>query len=590
MSVRESRLRKLASSSCVHIVLIAILGILAYSNTFDSPFFFDDEVFINNPDIKSIRNIPSMFIKPEGKFASRPLVHATVALNYYFDEFNTRGYHAINLGLHLINGILLYFLTLMTGKRMGYQETDLRPVAVFASLIFVLHPVQTEAVTYIVSRSMLFATTFYISGMMLFLKAVSAERRRDLYIAGLFIVSLLGMGSRENFVTFPLMLILYDLFLISRFRLGEAASHYRAYLPVLLSLGYLVFLSLGHTYLTSTDVPETVPNPDYFRTQFNIHWTYLRLFVLPINQNLDYDYPIAKTIFEFPTLLSFLGYVVLWTVAVALSRRKPLLSFSIFWFVITLLPISFIVTLMDLRLDDVLFEHRLYLPSVGLIGLLAAGAFAALERLKGKKARTAVVSLLVIMPLVMWTASYMRNAVWQSNITMWADVVRKSPSKPRGHYQLTASYNNLGTTYLTKGLIDKAEEYFKSAIFLNPGYADAHCNLGFVYNKKGLPEKAAKHFRYALNARPNFPEAHFGLAMSLKAMGLKNEAMRRLKIASNIRPYPSAHYNLGIMYMESGDIEKAKEEFRRTLTINPGHHMARRFLEDISGPMKVSPH
>jgi hypothetical protein len=446
--------RDLLNKPVFHLAVIALLGLLVYSNTFAVPFQFDDVSNITeNPLIRDVSNIPSFFRGGSGPFASRPLLHATVAINYYFGGMDTSGYHALNLALHLINAVLLYFLIVITGRHMGFKEATVRLAAFLSSLFFTVHPLQTEAVTYIVSRSVLFSTMFYLSGIILFFRAVTSEKRRAAYIAGLFVASLLGMASRENFAMFPLTLILYDLLFISRLSFRKAAGHYRAYVPVFVTLGYSVFLAINNTYARSPGLSGWGIEPlEYIFTQFNVHATYLRLLVLPVNQNLSYDYPIARTFFKLPTLLSFLGYVSLWAVGFVLARRKPMAAFGVFWFMVTLVPISFSVAFMNLRLGDPIFEHRAYLPSAGVIMAAVWGMIVLTE--KSEAMRKGAVSLLVALAVVFSVATYVRNDVWRSEISLWMDVVEKAPNN-------AMAYGNLGTAYSRKGQYDMAAKYIR---------------------------------------------------------------------------------------------------------------------------------
>jgi Tfp pilus assembly protein PilF len=605
----------------LHLAVITLLGLIVYSNTFNVPFQFDDVSNITkNTMIRDVSNVPSFFRGGSGPFASRPLLHATVAINYYLGGTDTRGYHALNLALHLINAVLLYFLVVITGRHIGFKEGAGRLAGFLASLLFTVHPLQTEAVTYIVSRSVLFSTTFYLSGIILFFRAVTSEKRRSVYIAGLFAVSLLGMASRENFAMFPLMLVLYDLLFISRFSAREAAGHYRAYIPVLVTLGYFVFLAANNTYVRSPGLPGWGIEPlEYIYTQFNVHATYLRLLVLPINQNLDYDYPIARALFELPTLLSFMGYLGLWAAGILLVKKRPMVSFGVLWFVVTLVPISFAVAFMGLRLGNPIFEHRAYLPSAGAIVAAVWGLVVLTE--KSEALRKGAVSLLVALAVVFSIAAYVRNGVWRSEVSLWSDVVEKAPNN-------AMAYGNLGAAYSTEGRYDLAVkyfrlqmrlhkerghykrgpisgrerpeagadpkslhgrdvktaiEYFETAIDMDPGNAAAHNNLGMLYRKEGRTDKAIEHYEAALGLEPDNAEFHTNLANAYDIEGRTDKAIEHYKEAIRLMPeYALAHYNLGIAYINKGQPDKAREELRRALEIEPGFDQARRVLEQMN--------
>jgi tetratricopeptide (TPR) repeat protein len=568
---------KFLDKPLVHLLLIVFLGFLVYANTFDAPFTFDDrDNIINNPLIKDVSNIPFLFSGGGGQWASRPLLHASAALNYHFGGLDTTGYHAVNIALHLINGVLLYLLVAMTGRHLGYDEKTVRATAVISSALFVLHPIQTEAVTNVVNRSVLFATTFYFSGIILFLKSVTSDKRQALYIGGLFVVSLLGMGSRENFATFPLMLLIYDLLFISKFRLREATRHYRAYLPVILSAAYLGYLAGYNTYTKSAGFPgQGIPPLEYALTQFKVHWTYLRLMALPANQNLDYDYPAARTLFELPTLVSLLGYAALWGFGIVLARRRPVAAFSVLWFLVTLIPIAFMVTFMGLMLDDVIFEHRAYLPSAGIFTAVATGTILSVKSLNKNGLRIAAILTLCVVHAALASATYARNGVWQSEMGLWEDVVKKSPGKARPH-------NNLGILYMTRDERGKAIEHYETAIKLDPSYANTYINLGNIYLDEGLHHKAIKYYEAAQFLMPSHPDARYNLGVAYQSMGMADEAIEYYRSALEADPnYALAHFGLGNIYFQKGLVNKARQEYEAGLKLEPGNIQAQRNLDYI---------
>jgi tetratricopeptide (TPR) repeat protein len=544
--------------SAVHIFFIVVLGFIAYSNTFDVPFTFDDDAnIVDNYMIRDFSNIPFLFAGLKGPFASRPFMHATFAVNYHFGGLDPEGYHAVNIVIHLLNAVLLYLLVSMTGRHLGYDEKDVLGAAVLSSLVFVLHPIQTEAVTNTVNRSMLLATTFYLTGLLLFLKAVTSERQQALYVACLFMVSLLGMGSRENFATFPLMLILYDMFFISKFSFRQAARNYKAYLPVLLSLAYMTHLAINNTYGKSS-IPGGIPPPEYAMTALNVHWTYVRLLLFPVNQTLDYDYPVAQTLFEFRTLIGFLGYLSLWAGAVLMARKRPVASFLVLWFLIILLPIAFGVTFLDLRLEDVIFEHRLYLPGTGLLVLTCISLLALTNKLKRRwniVGQIRFSAFLAIM-IVLASGAYARNGVWKNEISLWQDVVQKSPQKARPH-------NNLGYAYYQNIQADNAIEQYEIAIKLDPNYTLPYNNLGAVYEARGLTDKRIEAYRAALRINPEFAQAHINIGRAYLDKGHLDKAMYHLDTAIKFKPYNAqAHSAISKVYEKKGLTEMAERHRR----------------------------
>ncbi len=401
--------------NALSIILIAAVAIIIYSNSFYASFHFDD-----TPAIVENYTIHRFDLKEIYSTSSRPVLDITFALNYYFGKLDVFGYHLVNIMLHIANGIMLYFILLWTinptnsksAKReelraksegqgtnseifyapcsMPYANDSINfRLPLYASLIFIAHPIQTQAVTYIVSRSSVLATTFYLLALLLFIMAFkqSAESkelrakdtmhdalRSKLYLAGAFLASCLGMGTKQESATLPLMLLIYDFYFISKGDWKVLKGHYKVHLAMFFTLAIVFYLSFSglKTYI-SFDYAKGVPMPQegpitsfqYFLTQLHVIPYYIKLLFIPTNLNLDYDWPITRNI-DLPTILFFVLLTFLIFVAIKLYRRARLISFGIIWFFVTLsVTSSFIV------IYDVIFEHRLYLPSVGFAIIMA---------------------------------------------------------------------------------------------------------------------------------------------------------------------------------------------------------------------------
>ncbi len=354
--------------------VIAVLVLITYANTFSASFHFDDNpAIIENPYIRHVTwdNIAHLLS------TNRPTVDLSIMLNYQLFALDIWGWHLFNIVNHIANSCLVYLLVLWTltlpvlAQKYGAKA---KRMALFCALLFAVHPIQTESVTYIISRSETVTTFFYLLTLMLFIQSV--RRKSSLFAIGAMIASLLAMQSKEWAVTLPAVVLLYDFLFLAEGKLKPVLSRWYNY--ILISLPWILVLnkvplfaggggaSYGFGMTTSTGITPVT----YLMTSFNVLWTYVRLLILPIHQNLDYDYPIAKTIFELPTLLSLLGHVAVVAAAVWLYRKKGMLlfPFGAAWFYITLSPVQSFVPVLD-----VIFEHRMYLPSIGLflIGVTA---------------------------------------------------------------------------------------------------------------------------------------------------------------------------------------------------------------------------
>ncbi len=354
--------------------VIAAMVLVAYSNTFTASFHFDD-----NPSI--IENSTIRYITGENilnlMMGNRPVVFLSIMLNYALGGINVVGFHLFNIGIHIINSIFVYLLILgtLTLPVFGniYAEKAKR-MALFGALLFGVHPIQTESVTYIISRTELLATCFYLATFLLFIKGAPSGKFG--YAIGMLVTSLLAMGSKEWAVTLPALLLVYDYLFIADGKFNAVLSRWYVYVLTALPWGVVLrtldltskggSAGVGFNLVSATGITPWT----YLLTSLNVIWTYIRLLLLPVNQNLDYDYPIAKTLFEFPTLLSLAGHLVIIVLAFVMYRKKgwKIIPFAVAWFYIGLSPTQSFVPVVD-----VIFEHRVYMPSIGFfIAFIAA--------------------------------------------------------------------------------------------------------------------------------------------------------------------------------------------------------------------------
>jgi hypothetical protein len=348
--------------------LITVLILIAYSNTFYASFHFDDNPsIVENHLIKraSGDNIAAVI---QG---GRPVVYLSLMLNYALGGLNVVGYHIFNIAVHAANSMFVYLFLLWTLQLSQSESKSLeqaRRMALFGALLFGLHPIQTQPVTYIIQRAELLATFFYLAAFLLFIQGV--KKKNFAYFIGTVLSAVLSMKSKEWAVTLPAILFLYDILFLSEGKFKPALSRWPVYVATSLSLAYIATNlnllsssggeSVGFHIKNSAGIPLNAWT--YLLTSFNVIWTYFRLLILPINQNLDYEYAVAQTLFEFPTLLSMTGHIAVVGAVFWLYKKKGwlLVPFGVAWFYIGLSPTQSFVPVMD-----VIFEHRIYMPSIG---------------------------------------------------------------------------------------------------------------------------------------------------------------------------------------------------------------------------------
>ncbi len=543
------------------IFLIAVLGIIAYSNSFHVPFVFDDaSSIVDNNVVHDVGN----FLFNSAGYSYNPnrfIGYLTFALNYTWGGFDVTGYHIVNLAIHIINALLVYGLVVLTFKTPLMKGSSLAPrsriLAFFTAALFTVHPVQTESVTYIVQRLASLAALFYSASLCSYIRfrliQESAEGPgwRGYVLYGISLVSaVLAMKTKEIAFTLPLIVVMYEWFFFGR---GDMRRRVLWALPLLATAAVipLSMLNVGKPLgevlsdvSQVTVVQSSLSRWEYLITEFRVIVTYIRLLFLPVGQNLDYDYPQYHSLFEPQVAFSFLCLLGLFVLAIVLLRKAQrggeaslrLISFGILWFFVTLSVESSIIPIID-----VIFEHRLYLPSVGFFMAVVTVVFL-LMRKKVVKGVPAAAALLAVAVVAMTGTTYARNVVWQSGISIWEDVVSKSPMNARG-------YNSLGTEYAKLRLYDKAMKEIQIAVKLQPEYVEAHSNLGVVYQALNMLNKAVGESQFVISRDPDYAKAYF---------------------------------NLGVIYYRMGQMDLARKELAAGLAIKPDEENARQLLEIIS--------
>jgi tetratricopeptide (TPR) repeat protein len=591
-----------------HAAILLFLGILTFSGTLRGPFVLDDEAYIiKNPTIKDFRYFhdPSMAegtgIHPAVRYAFRTRMagYLSFALNYRLHGLDVFGYHLVNLLIHLGNALLVYALVVLTFRTPYFtrhrapagdfsvpEDRDRGTIALFSALLFAIHPVQTQAVTYITQRFASLATLFCLLSLVAYIKSrlsSSPPPRHALY-AGSLACALLAMFTKEIAFTLPAALLLYEFLFLE----GERKRRILRLVPFLSTMLVipLTLLAAGGPegdLGKSMEVLGTssgMSRWDYLLTQFRVIVTYLRLLVFPANQNLDYDYPVYRSFLDPPVFLSFLFLLAILLLAVWLLLRSRsadsggrrdlrLVSFGIFWFFLTLSVESSIVPI-----ADVIFEHRVYLPSVGFFTALVTVLFrgkAALESNHPVLGKVAIAALSAVV-IVLAAAAYARNGVWGDGVTLWEDAARKSPAKTRPR-------NNLGNFYQDNGRLEEAVREFQAAIRLEPDLAESHYNLGNAYSMLNRFGEAIPEFQTAIALKSGYVEAHNNLGVTYKKLGNFEEAIREFKATIALQPeHAEAHYNLGNVYALQGRFEEAIREFQAAIRSNPDHQNARKNL------------
>lgn len=587
------------------VILIAVV-FAVYGQILFSSFHFDDRSSIlENPALKSRSGI---LINLWQYWPTRFLTTVSFFLNYRAGGINSSGYHLVDIIIHIINSILLYFL-IKQSKLCHYPTSGItkHPVeaepanqmeflAWMGALLFALHPLQTQAVSYIAQRATTLAAGFYLASLLFYI------RGRNFYLLSWFLGAL-SMFCKEMAITLPLAIILWDVIFVKKSK--------RRRWPRLLAFG-LLLLIIPAIILLNPEHPKYndsgqisfrageknfkellggIKAPDrreYALTQTRVLVTYLRLIILPFRQNLDYDYPIFFFFLQYKIVVSSLIILSLIIISYLLMKKKKIMgAFGIFFFFLALLPES---SLIPIR--DVIFEHRLYLPLVGM-AFLFTELVALIPRNK-----VPVTALLIFFSLL----TLNRNRIWRDESTLWEDTVKKSPGKARPYNNLGYIYNqqglyrkaldilsraneidgeypeallNLAISHEHLGQIEEAEEACRKALQIKSDYPEAYNCRGDILRLRGRPGEAEKAYLRALELNPRFSEARNNLANLYQEMGKGQLALRQYRKALQTgEENPTYLNNLGLHYLKEGDIDSAIKTFRRALALDERLHQA----------------
>ncbi len=567
-----------------------VLAALAYGRVLHGEFQFDDRVGVEeNPAVKA----PALIL--EQRFLSgdaRPLTDLTFALDHAAGRLDPFGYHLVNLLLHLSVVVLLHRLSLAVLRRAGAAAAEGTALAVAG--IFAVHPLESQAVSYVSQRAESLASLFYVGGLLLLLEA----ERRGRGAAGLaawagaLAAYLLGLHAKAIAVTLPAAWILLAVALPAgeatpARRAGRALLRVAPFLAVAAAFAVRTLGALRGRSDAGLDVPG-VSAAAYALTQLRVLLRYLGLLVWPAGQSLDHEVHLSAGL-DRPTLASAAALALLLAVAVALAIRARawptpdraaarLGLFGLGWFLLVLAPTSSAIPLADL-----MEEHRAYLASWGPMLAMAAVAERLLARLAPARRRVVAMGVVGAMWLGLALALHARNAVWESKRALWTDVSRHSPRTVRAHL-------NLGHALASEGAFEEAIESYRHALALPPDATASRGeilrNLGAALASLGRPQEASRILRQALADDPRNPELLNNLAICLLDLhdpaGAEEVARRALEASPHSGP---AHNTLGEALLARGDLAGALASFERAASLDPDvalrHHNVAVTLERL---------
>jgi tetratricopeptide (TPR) repeat protein len=577
--------------SVFQIALLGLLVVSAYYNTINASWQMDDKPNILHNKKLHIDNLmpetlyETFFASPGSiKKLYRPLPCLTFALNWYWGQDDPSGYRLVNIVIHVLTAILIFSTVreLFKTPRLTnhFAEFEIQCIAFLSTALWALHPIQIQAVTYIVQRMTSMATLYYIAGLLIYIKArlnLSPKRLLFLYL-GCFASFVLSMACKENAATFPLAIILIE---IAFFSIEEESS-----LAILSSPRTLLFIVIGFLVFIVAAFHFTSGNPFSFMngfvnrsfslnervlTEFRVVVFYLSqiFYPHPDRFSIDHEIPISTTLIDpWTTLPAILIVASLLLLGFSQLKRNAVLAFAILFFFLNHIIESTVIPL------EIIFEHRNYLPSVFMFVPIASG-FMTLLRMMQRKSRFVPRVLIACMALIvanLGIATALRNAVWDSTWTLWADAARKAPgnARPLNVLAIELGWNKASTLEN----LDRALHFFQKSLDLyRPTKfqeADIVGNIAAIHFKKGEYQKAVEYYQRTLQMDPFFVKARYHLAETLAVLQEWEDASRHLDIVIKEGAPRDRYYNLkGFVLLWQDRPQEALPFFRRALSLSP---------------------
>ena len=588
------------------VVAILVIVLAIYSNTFHASWQFDDEINIVKNEPINLKEISwqdikkTFFASPDGSTKIyRPIACLSFALNFFFGKDDVFGYHVVNISIHLLAAFFLFLFlhhTLNLPLLKARYGPNSYSIALLATVLWAINPVQIQAVTYIVQRMASMAGMFYIVSMYFYLKGRTSERRvlQYLHFFLCFFAAALAFGSKENAAMLPISIFLFDLFLVQGLTTKNIKRNSVVFLALLLIPLVLALILMGPSVFYGKNLVSGYEHRGFtlgarLLTEPRIILFYISLLFYPMPDRLciNHDITISHSFIDPPTtIVSILIILGILCLSIIKSRRWPFISYCIIFFFVNHLIESSIFPL------ELVFEHRNYIPSMLFFAPIAILLLRALQLFYKKKSMQVIISIFIILVLVgQGHSTFVRNVIWKTEESLWMDAVDKNPKLPRPYHNLAKYYSdmgyrekemtlyhkaltlergphyqthhmthyNLALEYIRIDQKEKAIEHLRKAIELAPGFWSAYNNLGVLMMKQGKYDDALDNFMRALACNENSAIAHNNLAFILLKRGRLDEALSESRKALALKKdFTRAFYNLGIIYKQKNRFSKAK--------------------------------
>lgn len=569
-------------------LLILAAGIMAYANSFPGPFIFDDaRVVVNNPRLYSLWPPWKAVLIP-----TRFVADLSFAANFALSGMTPADYRMTNVLIHILAGWLLYGVVRRTLNLPRFRDTfgaASAPLGFAVSLLWVVHPLQTESVTYIAQRIEALMGLFFLLVFYCFVRGLGSPRPRTWMNASLAACAV-GMGTKEVMVTAPFMVLLFDVMFGAPSWRQALRERWKVHTALFLTLGIFLMLFVLATAQAMAEggmFEEGIRPWTYACTQAGVILHYFRLAFVPTSLCLSYRWPFAQSLAEVWQPASVLLVLGLVTVA-GLVRRKAF-AFPLAWVFVILAPTSTF-----LPLSDAAFEHRMYLPLAGVITLVVVGTYALAQRFPQRSAWSLGAAIVVLAFVGLWftVLTRDRNLDYRSQDAIWRDVIKKRPDNYKIHIAMSGALigaNKLDEaetllTNLFARLPDFSKvpfeelqrQYLKNPSLPCVEYAMGRNNLGVVYLSQARWDAAKAQFRESMRVYPANHIGYFNMGRVALFQGHTNDAIGWWKISllkkkddTDCLCLLASHHAL------LGDYANAVRYYRAALFWKPDHPFAR---------------
>jgi Tfp pilus assembly protein PilF len=548
---------------------LALIVILIYANTIDSPFIFDSRNNIeSNPHIRisklTLNELAGAALKSPAK--QRPLSNISFALNYYLHGYNVVGFHVVNILIHISTGFFFYFFVKSTFGTPALRSRygNYMWISLFTAAVWMVHPLHTQSVSYVVQRMNSLCAMFYILSILLYARFRLSQQQRNKWwlFSGCILAGAMALASKEIAATLPVFIIAYEWYFFQDLDLKWLKHHIPLLTGCLLLAAVIALALLGSNPLDR--VLDGYKGRDFTLTQRLLTESRVIIFYLsqllwphPSRLNLDHDFPLSNSLTDpMTTIFSIIAIAALIGLAVVTAKKQRLLSFCIFWFFGNLVIESSIIAL------EIIFEHRTYLPSMAFSLIIS---LVACRWVKPTWLQAVLLCTMVTVSAI-WT--YDRNTVYNDRVTFWQDCVDKSPRKARPH-------NNLGVALADQGYHHEAINQYRKALEIDPLYQEPVANIGLTLVEQGKIKESITQFLKALEMNPKDSKTLNNLGASLVVERRYAEAIQHLSESLALNPhYAQAHNNMGVALQHQSRLEEAIEHYSMAVLLNPDYTQA----------------